>query len=284
LSPIFLEPILGATAQHSPMNFFLLLRNRQYLFAFVILGLVAANAHAQFTLTGISYTQNFDSVALGLPSGWDVRTAANATSLGTAATFNTAQVSWGTATGQFANMASSDGLLSGASVALQNASSDRVIGVRQVAAGNFDPGAAIDFNFNASLASFSGTGTALSLSLQMLSVQSRSTTWSIQYGTGSSPSSWTTLSTWSDPGVFGATNFAFTGTQLSALSGQSDAWIRVVALAASTGVNNRDSIGLDDLTLNFSAVPEPGTWLAGALAVGAIAFSQRRRLRRILAR
>ena len=37
---------------------------------------------------------------------------------------------------------------------------------------------------------------------------------------------------------------------------------------------------------NFSvtAIPEPNTWIAGALALGAIGFSQRRRLRRILAR
>jgi hypothetical protein len=265
------------------MSFSFPLRSRQYFFA-VVFGLAAINAHAQFTLTGTVYTQNFDGIGLGLPSGWDVRTAAGVTSLGTIATFNTTTTTWGTGTGQFANMASSDGLTSAASTAQQNASTDRVIGVRQVAAGNFDPGAAIDFNFNASLANFSGAGTAVSLSLQMLSVQGRSTTWSIQYGLGNSPSSWTTISTWSDPGVFGSTGFTFTGTQLSALSGQSDAWIRVVALTASAGSNNRDSIGLDDFTLNFSAVPEPGTWLAGALTLSAIGWSQRRRVRALLRR
>jgi len=33
-----------------------------------------------------------------------------------------------------------------------------------------------------------------------------------------------------------------------------------------------------NIDLNLSAVPEPGTWIAGGLALGAIAYTQRRRL------
>ncbi len=215
--------------------------------------LAAPQVQAQFTLSGTNYTQSFDSVGTGLPTGWDVRTGATATALGTAATFITTQALWSATTGQFANFASADGLTSTATTAQQNASTDRVIGLRQT--GTFgDPGAAVDFNFNASSAIFSGAGTALSFSLQMLSVQTRSTTFSIQYGVGVSPSAWTTLGTYSDPATFGSTPFTFTGTQLSALSGQSNAWLRVVALSASTGSGSRDTIGLDDLSFTYTAV------------------------------
>jgi uncharacterized protein len=263
---------------HNPMN-----KTLAGLIAAAI-GLIAWNAHGQVSLTGTSYNQTFDTVGSGLPSGWDVRTGATATALGTAATFNTTATSWADTTGQFANMASSDGHTGTETSTQQAAFTDRDIGIRQTA-GVGDPGGAMDFNFNASSATFSGASTALSLKLQMLSVQSRSTTWSIQYGIGASPSSWSTLGTWSDPGAFGSTSFAFSGTTLSALSGQSNAWIRVVALASSTGSGSRDSIGLDDFTLSYTtAVPEPSTWFAGALTLVGLIASQRRRLVRLLNR
>ncbi len=213
-------------------------------------------ARAQLTLTGTTYTQSFDGVGTGLPTGFDVRTGATTTSLGTLSTFTTAQTTWATATGAFANAASSDGLTATATTAQQNASTDRVISIQQT--GSFgDPGAAIDFNINASSATFSGTGTALAFSLQMLSVQTRSTTYSIQYGIGSAPTSFTLLGTYTDPGTFGSTPFTFTGNQLAALSGVSNAFIRIVALTASTGTGSRDRIGLDDLTLNYTATTAP---------------------------
>ncbi len=96
----------------------------------------------------------------------------------------------------------------------------------------------------------------------MLSVQTRSTTWTIQYATGAAPTTWVNLgitspTTWADPGVFGSTAFTFTGNELSALSGQSNAWIRIVALGASTGSGNRDSIGVDDFSLTFAGAGPP---------------------------
>lgn len=140
----------------------------------------ATQCWSQVTLTGTSYSQNFDLVGSALPVGWDVRTGATTSSLGTTATFNTSTVSWATATGQFANMASSDGHTGSETSGTQSGFTDRVIGIRQT--GSFgDPGAAMDFNFNASTVTFSGSGTALSLSLQMLSVQTYSTTWSSSF-------------------------------------------------------------------------------------------------------
>ena len=35
--------------------------------------------------------------------------------------------------------------------------------------------------------------------------------------------------------------------------------------------------------IQASAVPEPGTWMGGALAIAGLAFTQRRRLRKLMA-
>src|SRR6266542_112280 len=56
------------------------------------------------TLTGTNYSQNFDSIGAGLPTGWSVRTSASISSLGTVAPFFATNAPWKTVTaGLFAN-------------------------------------------------------------------------------------------------------------------------------------------------------------------------------------
>ncbi len=211
---------------------------------FALAALTPAMAFGQFALTGTSYTQDFNSIGTALPSGWAVETGATASSLGTAATFNTSAATWSATTGQFANFASA----SIGSGGTQATATDRALGVRQT--GSFgDPGASFTFNFN----STGDTLSAISLDLMMLNVQTRSTTWSVQYATGASPTSFTTAGTYADPGAFGTTTFTtFSAGDLLALSNQSSAWIRIVALSASTGSNNRDTFGIDNFSMTFS--------------------------------
>lgn len=257
------SPSLASGESKDLTSRFAPLRGLQGILAgMVVLAICGGQSHGTTqVLSGTSYTQNFDGISAGLPTGWDVRTGASSTALGTVATFTTTTNTWSSTTGAFSNMASSDGQVSTASTATQNAATDRVMAIRQT--GTFgDPGAAFDFNFDASAANFTGTTTELSLSLQMLSVQTRSTTWTIQYATGATPTTWVNLgitspTTWADPGAFGSTAFTFTGNELSALSGQSNAWIRIVALGASTGSGSRDTIGVDDFSLNFTAAGPP---------------------------
>ncbi len=231
---------------------------------------------AQVVLSGTSYLEDFDSLGSGLPLGWTVRTGANGSSLGTAATFSTAAVSWGNNTGAFKNLASSTGLTSTTIAASQEASADRALGIRQT--GSFgDPGAAFTLQIQDTIGL---QGFALSFSAEMLSVQDRSTTWTIQYATGSSPTSFSTLTTYSDPGAFGATTV--TANLPAGVNGLADnLWIRIVALAASTGPNSRDSFGIDDFSLTFSPVPvpEPETYALVA-GVGLVGFGLWRRTRR----
>jgi hypothetical protein len=124
-----------------------------------------------------NYTQTFDQIGAGLPVGWSVRTNASAVSLGTAAPFNTAMVSWGTQTGQFGNGAgSTNNALAAAtgneSSTQQSAFTNRGPCLRKTAAFG-DPGAAFVFQI-ASTLGFSNL--VFSVDLNLLSAQARSTT------------------------------------------------------------------------------------------------------------
>ncbi|HTL67167.1 MAG TPA: ExeM/NucH family extracellular endonuclease [Lacunisphaera sp.] len=205
----------------------------------------------QMALGSGTYVQTFDGLPGGLPTGWAAYTGATATALGTAATFNTAAVSWTTTSGQWANQAAADN--NGApftgteSTAVQAAAADRALAIRQT--GTFgDPGASANFYFS----TIGQQITSISFKAQMLSVQLRSTTWSLQYGLGAIPAAWTTVATYADPGVFGSTNVIASGFG-TALDNQPNVWLRIVALAGSTGSSSRDTFGIDDFTVVASA-------------------------------
>ena len=239
-------------------------------------GALAPTAGAQILLTTSgNYTQNFNALASGLPNGVQDYTGATATTLGTPSALVTAPTSWGDGSGAFKNFASATGLTSNASVATQAASTDRALGVRQTATFG-DPGASFVFTLQdtSGYANF-----ALTLDLQMLSVQTRSTTFTIDYNVGGG--SFTTIGTYSDPGIFGTTAFAYNfGT---ALDNQALAVnVRVSALTTSTGSVNRDSVGVDNFTLTYS-VPEPSTYamMAGGLGLLLVVRRARRRTLRV---
>lgn len=230
----------------------------------------------QVVLTGANYSQNFDDLGSGLPTGWTVRTDASASSLGSEATLTTSATSWANVTGAFKNFASAEGLTSSSDSAAQSNSSDRALGIRQTSAFG-DPGA----SFTLQIADTVGfQGFSVSFSAEMLSVQGRSTTWSVQYGLGASPSSFATLTTYSDPGTFGSS--VVSANLPGTVDSQSEnLWIRIVALSAASGSNSRDSFGIDDFALDFAPVPvpEPETYAAAA-GVGLVGFAFWRRGRR----
>jgi len=112
----------------------------------------------------------------------------------------------------------------------------------------------------------------------MLSVQTRSTTWTIQYGIGASPTSFTTLgSTYSDPASFGTTTRSFTTGDLVGINNQTSVWFRVVALTASSGTGSRDTFGIDNFSLTFSGgaadVSIGGTNTFSSSSLGGTAFT-----------
>ncbi|HTL73414.1 MAG TPA: hypothetical protein VL863_08940 [bacterium] len=224
------------------------------------------------SLSGTSYVQDFNGIGSGLPTGWTVNTGATAFSLGASGvTFYQTpgdNATWGSGTGGFKNIASAS-IGGGVSTTTQNAATDRVLGIRQTTSFG-DPGAAfvLEIVNTTGLNNFS-----LSLDMQMLSVQQASTTWIVQYGLGNTPTSFTTLGTYSDPSTFGSTTVAYDSTSLSGINNQSqEVWFRVVALNTSTGGGTRDTFGIDNFNLTYSSIPEPAAWGA-ASAVGLLAIS-----------
>jgi hypothetical protein len=231
-----------------------------------MLALASLGAHAQATLGTSPYTENFDGLASGLPTGFSVYTGSTSTSLGnppTAAqlilTPGTA-TSWTSTTGGFKNFASATGLKSKATVATQTAATNRALGVRQT--GSFGdattapatPGTAFVFQ----AANTTGkTDLALSFKLQSLdSTITRIVTWQVDYGLGTAPTTFTTVGAGSTTGNSLFTNNTITVNFGSALNNQSGpVTIRITALAASVsnGGGNRPSSAIDDFTLTWNS-------------------------------
>ncbi|HEY9659313.1 MAG TPA: hypothetical protein V6C65_12730, partial [Allocoleopsis sp.] len=230
------------------------MRQRYTLSLLVLFVFTISNSFSQVTLSGTSYSENFDAISAGLPAGFTVRTGANASSLGTAQALTTAATAWNNTTGAFKNVASANGLVSTSTSAEQNASSDRALGLRQTGTVG-DPGGAFTFQIanTAGLSNFQ-----LSFKLQSLDVASpRTTVWVVQYGVGTSPASFTTVA--SSPVTLSTGNLTFTNNSVfvnfgAALDNQGqNVWIRIVTLAASTGSGNRPTSAIDDFSLTYSS-------------------------------
>jgi autotransporter-associated beta strand protein len=194
--------------------------------------------------------QDFNGLSSGLPTGWTIRTGATASSVGTSGTFTSSAAEWISASAGFRNVASADGLTATDIITTQNASTNRALGVRQTSSYG-DPGAAMTYQFSTT----GKTVDSLAIDLQMLSVQSRSTTWSLQVASGGAPSTWTTIDTFADPGSFGSTTRTYniaTTAGLADLNNQDTAWFRVVALGAATGTGNRDTFAIDNFRIGFA--------------------------------
>lgn len=194
----------------------------------------------------VFYSQNFNGLGSGLPANWTTRTGATNAGLGTTIAFSgTAPAEWAATASGFKNFASTTGLTSTSGTAEQAASADRALGIRQ-SSGFGDPGAAFNYAFSTT----GQTIDSVSLDLMMLSVQGRSTTWSVEYGLGASPTSFTTLGTWPDPNAWGSTAVTYSGTAVSGMSNQANVVFRVAAISGATGSNNRDSMGIDNFQIS----------------------------------
>ena len=229
----------------------LTLQRNFYISLFLLF--LTGGLYGQVVLTTSPYTENFDNLGSGYPTGWTGRSGATASALGTTATLTTAPTAWNNTTGSFKNYASADGLPSNANAATQNASTDRSLGVRQT--GSFgDPGAAFVLQLANTL---NISALSVSFKLQSLDIASaRTVTWQLQYAIGNTPTSFTNITTSPATLTTGGstyTNVTVTATLPAALENQSDnVWIRIVTLTASTGSGARPTTGIDDFQLDFT--------------------------------
>lgn len=220
-----------------------------------------------------SVSENFNSIASGVPSGWTLRTGSTNSTLGTNVTgsaYTSTATSWGSAsTAGFYNVAAA-AVGASANATTQNAYSDRAMGLRPAGGAPYDPGAAIVYSTTTSGSEL----TQISLDLMMLDVQGRSSTYSVQYSTNNG-TSWTTFTggTWADPATFGTTSFTFNSTtDMTALGNQTSVLLRVATLSAASGTGSRDLIGLDNFSLIRTAGPA-GTGTLGIAGAGNTTFT-----------
>jgi trimeric autotransporter adhesin len=233
------------------------------------IALIAVAANAQVTLSGTSYTQNFDALGSGLPAGWLCYNSATSTSLGTLdATFGTSTV-WGAyydttncpsdvfGTG-FKNSASADVASNAtATCTVQGACTNRCLAVRQSSATShpgYDPGASFVFKMNSTAGC---ANLVLTFNLQSLDeISPRITTWTVDYGIGATPTTFVPVTPTSGTMTTGGlmfSNNAITVHFPAALNNvTSPVYIRISALAGSTGSGNRATSGIDDFSLTWT--------------------------------
>lgn len=249
--------------------------NKFFLLVPALAGLLAARpASAQpLTLTGTNYYQSFDTITGGgLPSEWSVREGnVNTTSLGNLVAFNTDSGTdvWSTNSGKFYDLAgaSNNGtvFVGTESAAIQNAATNRCVAVRVTAAFG-DTNATGGVAFALEIASTTNLGSfGIDLDFLLLNIQGRSNIWTVEYGLGNSPTSFTSvgsytaLSSNAPAGVFGATHKSFSfGTALDNQPGP--VWIRIAddtlitSPLNSGGSGSRPMVGIDNVNLSWAAV------------------------------
>lgn len=227
--------------------------------------LLAPALGAQIVLSGTSYSQNFNSLGSGLPTGITCRTPISATDNGYSIVPSPTPKEWHNASlqGNFYNFASATGMTGSEDVATQNAALNRSLGIRQSGSyGDASSNPPTPPCFLFTISSTPGfTGFAMSLDLMMLSVQPRSTTWTIEYRIGTT-GTFTVIGTYNDPGAFGTTPFSYNfGSALDNVNGTIE--IRVAALNPSTGTGTRDSFGIDNFSLTWSVAATPPPTITG---------------------
>lgn len=207
--------------------------------------------------TGIALTTspvvlNFDGIGSGLPQGVTVFTGATSTSFGTAATLTTALGSWSNVSAAFKNFASATGLTSSSAQTAQDASTNRALGIRQTGSVG-DPGASFVFQLNNTTGK---TNLGMTFLLQSLdNTVGRTVTWTVDYATGDTPTSFTTVTTspatLTTSPTWGSTAVTVSfGSALNNIS--SKVWIRISTLSASTGSGSRPSTAIDDVNFTFN--------------------------------
>jgi hypothetical protein len=250
---------------------------KKTLLLFVVAG-ITFTANAQLTLTGTSYTQNFNGLPT-YPTGWSTYNAATSTSLGNIEAIQYFGQSFPSVmrpdtsciatvyVGGFKDFPSANVCHEGDDYCATTppSYSDRALGVRQVSPTNathpnLDPGA----SFVLKLANTTGLKTfALSFKLQSFDTSSpRVTTWTVDYGIGATPTSFIPVTT---TGVMTTGGNTFSNNTVTASFGtalnniSTPVYIRISALSASAGSGNRPSSAIDDFTLTYLATTSVST-------------------------
>lgn len=228
-----------------------------------------ASSQAQLSLTGTSYTQNFNTLSTGLPTGWSVWVKASATSRGIDSSNGVftnptlSSTAWASTTGGFKNVASANNFpfYAAGTIAAQQAATDRALGIRQVGQTSTtfpsDTGVAFVLQIvnTTNLSNFSATFKLQSLDSTIV----RTANWTVDYGFGTSPTTFTPVTTVPATLTTGGNTYGNNtisvnfGTALNNNAGP--VWIRIVNLTGTTGTGSRPTTAIDDFNLSWTGAP-----------------------------
>lgn len=230
----------------------------------------------QIVLTGSSYVQDFNNLGSGLPDGWTVYSSSTDTALGTVAAFTAAPTTWASVTSDtsFRNI-SSDTLATGSNATTQAANPDRAIGFRPQNAATRDGSVVLEIADTLGFAGFS-------LGVDLFTANnagSTNQTYNIEFRIGSS-GPFSLLGTYATVSPFGSFSFTTGGATLASLDNQSQPIQFRIHNSGGGSDSSYDTLGIDNVALGYSAIPEPSTHAAvvAALALGGAAWCRRRRL------
>lgn len=207
------------------------------------------------TLGTSPYLIDFDNIGTALPSGVSVSTNATATSLGAAAAFINTKSLWNGTSAGFKNFASATGLTSGAASTDQDNATNRALGVRQTGTVDIggDPGAAFIFTLGNTTGK---SNLKMDFNLQSLDATiTRTTTWTVDYALGESPTTFMPASAAGTLTTGGSTfsNNAISVTLPAAVNNQSQkVWIRVITTTQTTGNGSRPTTAIDDVKFTWN--------------------------------
>jgi hypothetical protein len=204
---------------------------------------------------------DFNSIESGLPAGVKVYTAGTSSALGNAGNYTATKALWNGVAGGFKNLASATGLTATSDNTAQDGSANRALGIRQVSNTNAtnpgtDPGASFVFEINNTVGKSNMT---LEFLLQSLdNTSGRVTTWTVDYATGDSPTSFTALAPTGTLTTGGATfsNNTISVALPAALNNLNQkVWIRIITLTAAptsaSSNTNRATTAIDDFKISW---------------------------------
>lgn len=238
---------------------------------------------AQITLSGTSYTQDFDSIGSGLPTGWSVFNSATLGSLGTATTFSSTATNWSAArvAGEVFRNSSSSNIASSSSSTNQANNSNRALGWRPNLAGEREGAITLQISNTLGFNNFS-----VSLDIFTFNDVSAVATYDFEYRIGDTGNFTKLGSTYTTGAAFSSATFTADSVALSALNNQADTVYFRVRGTTSTGTGSLDGVAIDNFSLNFTAIPPPSSTvpepsataaLAGLATLGLVASRRRRR-------
>jgi len=238
----------------------------------IVLGLLgimpAQQSAAQVVLGPSPYTQNFNSIGSGLPSGWSVRAVTNPANFGVPAIYNAAPVGWASIVWNFENLASCN---APASItdndATQASRSDRALGVRKAAdVGN--PGGAFVFQVANTVGLSNFMMNFKLMQLDPSGEHGQLVTWRVDYGFGISPASFTnaqSVTPWplrtkqTNPIEWCSQNVTVNfGSALDNYNGVVTIRIYSNAVTSASGpnsTNKRPNSAIDDVSLSYNSNP-----------------------------